>query len=310
MSIQKIAKIIIRSTKLNGVLVITIVFCLIGINAYAADNPLAGKWELISSSNSIGEVVDEPFNYIEILSDGRVICQKNGRTIFEARCTVKGDTWVIFEVSEEVKQKLVKQAGGGQYATAELQQMQEVNHPLAQFISGMAARMDAAWQNSTIGYLFNGKPKQFMLSLGEKELTIIGENYVTGDEYGNSIPISISWEFVRGASVPSVSTSSKIIANVNMRNNELAAEAALKTIAAACIIYRSISNGYPANLQILVDDGYLEPDFPKSQKDGYTFTYERNNDSFRCVARPIQKGFTGNKVFLITDSGEVTEVKE
>jgi len=74
--------------------------------------------------------------------------------------------------------------------------------------------------------------------------------------------------------------------------------------------YQAGNNEFPTSLSVLFGE-YLPPDFSSTQKEGYEFVYERSvgGDSFKCVARPLQKGVTGNKSFLITDAGEVTEIK-
>ena len=87
--------------------------------------------------------------------------------------------------------------------------------------------------------------------------------------------------------------------------NESTAVAALKTICASAISYRSVSTAYPANLAALtsVTPAYIDSTLGAGSKSGYTFSLTGVTNSFTATARPGTYQTTGVRGFFVDQSG-------
>jgi prepilin-type N-terminal cleavage/methylation domain-containing protein len=103
---------------------------------------------------------------------------------------------------------------------------------------------------------------------------------------------------------------------IKMSANEGGARKALTAYRNAIINFQTESSGFEqfTGLDNLV--GYIEDSLAPQQvgtagqKNGYTFSYEAGNGAnqlYRIVARPAQPGITGEHIFILDQSGTVTE---
>jgi prepilin-type N-terminal cleavage/methylation domain-containing protein len=97
---------------------------------------------------------------------------------------------------------------------------------------------------------------------------------------------------------------------VRMTTNEAAAMKTLRTLQSAFISYRTVNSEYPYNLNILAseDPPYIDSALASGTRNGYNFMVdEAESDRFSLSASPVASGTTGNRIFYIDESGEITQ---
>ncbi|MFH0732357.1 MAG: prepilin-type N-terminal cleavage/methylation domain-containing protein [Candidatus Omnitrophota bacterium] len=110
------------------------------------------------------------------------------------------------------------------------------------------------------------------------------------------------------------SLSIPIILRARHNADEGAAQTSLKTICGACVSYFGANEAYPDSLEQLAGEvpPYIDPVLASGSSSGYDFAYEPGDDgvSFTCTATPQVPGRTGTRIFVIDQSGLITESEE
>ncbi|MBI4437244.1 MAG: prepilin-type N-terminal cleavage/methylation domain-containing protein [Candidatus Omnitrophica bacterium] len=98
-----------------------------------------------------------------------------------------------------------------------------------------------------------------------------------------------------------------------LNTNEVAAQAALRTLSSAMTAYRTVNPTYPSNLQQLGPTSgggealsYIDDTLAQGAKFGYNFVIE-SSDAYTYVVRaaPQTSGVTGNRVFTMAHDGSI-----
>ncbi|MDD5565283.1 MAG: type II secretion system protein [Candidatus Omnitrophica bacterium] len=83
--------------------------------------------------------------------------------------------------------------------------------------------------------------------------------------------------------------------------NDVAAKAAIRTIAYAAEEYAVRHGRYPIRITELTQANppYLSEDYTANSQEGYTFTCNWSSTEYSCTATPIAGGITGNKIYTM-----------
>jgi len=83
--------------------------------------------------------------------------------------------------------------------------------------------------------------------------------------------------------------------------NDVAAKAAIRTIAYAAEEYAVRNGRYPTHISELTQTNppYLSEDYTASSQDGYTFTCSWSSTEYSCTATPVESSTTGNKIYTM-----------
>lgn len=89
--------------------------------------------------------------------------------------------------------------------------------------------------------------------------------------------------------------------------NEAYAKSSLQNIVTAVESYNADKGRYPASEYELKDGNYISEYFDNVTNQGYTFSMNLGNESYRISAAPVACGQTGRRIYSATNSEGLTE---
>jgi prepilin-type N-terminal cleavage/methylation domain-containing protein len=95
------------------------------------------------------------------------------------------------------------------------------------------------------------------------------------------------------------------IQNARITANEASAISTLRTVTTVNVQYRLRFGRYPASLNNLFAEGYIDSSVANPTKAGYTFTYVGNPQTFTFNGNPMNPGQSGFRYFYVDAVGVI-----